>query len=216
MKEAYPLVWPDGQPRTQIRDREERKAWKGTEKKAIEALNTELKRFKVLMSSAVVTRQDPHDIRSAPDPSVSVWFSRSKEDDFSWQSALGISNPAPSLDEINSAFRTLSAKHHPDSISRGSGGDLEIFHALSKHKDKAVAFAKRITGRQNEFVIACDKFAEVRWNIAAIAHTIRSFRQMERDGTSRILEQAMEGFKPALTSGAPEASHAATGAAAVA
>jgi hypothetical protein len=163
-----------------------------------------------------VTRQDPHDVRSAPDPSVTVWFSRSKADDFSWQSALGISNPAPSMDEINTAFRKLATKHHPDNIARGSGGDLEIFHALSKHKDKAVAFVNRTSGLANEFVIACDKFEEARWNLAAIAHTIRSFRQMERDGTSRILEQAMEGFKPALPPRATEDSHATAGAAATA
>jgi hypothetical protein len=201
MKEVYPLAWPQGQPRTPIKDRQERRAWKKTERQSMETLDKELKKFGVLMPSVVLTRKDPNDVRSAPDPSVTVQFSRSKEDDFSWQAALGISNPAPSTDEIASAFRKLSQNHHPDSIARGSGGDLEIFHALSMHRDKAIAFVKRTSGLASEFVISCDKFKEARWNITALANTIRSFRQLERDGTSRILEQAMEGFKPALTEG---------------
>jgi hypothetical protein len=203
MKETYPLVWPNGQPRTPLKDREERRGWKATERKAIETLELELKRFKVLMSSVIITRKDPQDVRTAADPSVTVWFSRQKDDDFSWQSALGISNPAPSVEEIKTAFKNLAQKHHPDNIARGSGGDLEIYHALDKHKNKAISFVNRTSGHANEFVIACDKFEEARWNITAIKNTIGSFRQMERDGTSRILEQAMEGFKPALGAGDP-------------
>lgn len=30
VKESYPLAWPDGWPRTLLRDRRERKAWKDT------------------------------------------------------------------------------------------------------------------------------------------------------------------------------------------
>ena len=201
MRETYPLQWPSGQPRTPIREREFRKAWKKTERQAIEQLETELKRFKVLMSSVVLTRKDPTDILSAPDPSICVWFSRSKDDDYAWQAALEIANPAPTLDEIGAAFRRLSAKHHPDSIQRGSGGDLEIFFALDRHRKNAIAFVNRTLGIGGEFAISCDKFSETRWNILAAAHTIHSFRQMERDGTSRILEQAMEGFRPALKEG---------------
>ena len=194
MREKHPLDWPIGQPRTPLRDRDRRNAWKKTERQAIEVLDKELKMFGTL--GAVISRKDPSDIRTAPDPSIVVRFSRQREDDFSWQSALGISNPAPSLDEIDAAFRKLAAPHHPD-----RGGDMEIFMALSKHKKNAIAFVSRLAGATHEFAIACDKFEDARWNITAIANTIRSFRQMERDGTSRILEQAMEGFKPALTEG---------------
>ena len=206
MKETYPLQWPQGQPRTALKDRETRKAWKKTEKQFIEQLDLELKRFGVL--TATITRKDPTDIRTASDPSIALYFSRRREDDYGWQHALEITNPAPTIAEIDAAFRKLSTKHHPDSIARGSGGDLEIFHALSRHKRDAVAFVNRLSGTAHDYAIACDKFTEFRWNVAAIAHTIHSFRQMERDGTSRILEQAMEGFKPALTEG----SHVATAA----
>jgi hypothetical protein len=194
MRETYPLKWPDGWPRTAIRDREGRPAWKKSELQAIDVLAMELKRFDVL--AWAITRKDPQDIRTAPDPSIAIQFSRKREDDFAWQGALGITNPAPSLDEIETAFRKLASQHHPD-----RGGDIETFHALTQHKKAAIAYVNRLSGISHDYVIACDKFKEARWNITAICHTIHSLRQMERDGTSRLLERAMEGFKPALTEG---------------
>lgn len=201
MKETYPLQWPQGQPRTSIRDREERKAWKKTLRQSLDMLEAELKRFNVLMSSVHLTMQDPNDVRSAPDPSVAVWFSRQREDDYSWQHALGITNPAPTVEEISHAFKRLAEKHHPDKIHQGSGGDMEIYHALDQHRRNAIAFVNRMSGRASDFAIACDKFTETRWNVIAVAHAIQHFRGLERDGTSHILEQAMEGFRPALTEG---------------
>lgn len=188
MKETYPLAWPEGWPRTLIKDREERKAWKKTERQATEALELELRRFGAL--AWVLTRKDPQDFRTAPDPSVAVQFSRKREDDFSWQGALRINNPAPTVEEINDAFKRLAAQHHPD-----RGGDIETYHALDQHKKNALAYVNRLSGQQPDYVIACDKFKKAEWNIAAIAHTIRSLRQMERDGTSRLLERAMAGFQ---------------------
>ena len=105
MKEAYPLSWPEGWPRTMIRDREERTGWKKTERQSIEALDIELRRFGAV--APIITRKDPGDFRTAPDPSISLWFSRKREEDFSWQNALGISNPAPSIEEIQAAFGRL-------------------------------------------------------------------------------------------------------------
>jgi hypothetical protein len=187
MKDQYPLQWPSGWPRTRIQDREERAAWKKTEKQAIEALDVELKRFGVL--SAMLTRKDPQDFRGAPDPSVAVWFSRQHEDDFSWQDALGIHDPAPTSQEINDAYRKLAQKHHPD-----SGGDIEMFRALATHRKNALAYVERLTGQSHELSIACDKYKEARWNINAIRQTIHSLRQIERDGATALLEQAMKGF----------------------
>jgi hypothetical protein len=187
MKDQYPLQWPSGWPRTRIQDREERAAWKKTEKQAMEALTLELKRFGVL--SAMLTRKDPQDFRGAPDPSVAVWFSRTHEDDFSWQDALDIHDPAPTSQEINDSYRRLAQKHHPD-----SGGDIEMFRALATHRKNALAYVERLTGQSHELSIACDKYKEARWNINAIRQTIHSLRQIERDGATALLEQAMKGF----------------------
>ena len=204
MKESHPLRWPDGIPRTPLNQRTTRPAWKKTERQAMEVLDTELRRFGVL--TWVLSRKDPSDFRTAPDPSVSLEFSRKRDDDFSWQSALGISNPAPSLDEIETAFRRLAQKYHPDNQTTG---DAETYLALDRHKKNAIAYVNRLSGVAHDYSIACDKFSETRWNITAIANTIRSFRQMERDGTSRILERAMQGFASQLTEGS-RVEHATT------
>src|SRR6266699_1071978 len=98
MNKTYPLVWPEGWPRTPLGDRIVRPAWKKTEHQAIAALEVELKRFGAM--APVITRKDPEDFRGAPDPSIAVWFSRKREEeDFSWQNALRIDNPAPSIEE---------------------------------------------------------------------------------------------------------------------
>lgn len=187
MKETYPLAWPEGWQRTRIQDREGRGAWKKNERQSIEALELELRRFGVL--SATLTRKDPADFRGAPDPSVALWFSRKHTDDFSWQDALGIKNPAPERDEIDEVYRALARKHHPD-----MGGDVEMFRAITMHYKKALAYVERLTGRTHELSIACDKYEKTAWNINAIRMTLHSLRQIERDGASALLEQAMKGF----------------------
>lgn len=195
MKESYPLQWPDGWPRMRIQDREARPGWKKTEKQAIEALEIELKRFGAV--APVITRRDPQDFRTAPDPSIAVWFSRRKEEqDFSWQNALGIENPAPTIEEIENAFKRKAMPFHPD-----KGGDIETWHALNKHKQNAVSYVNQLSGKARDFCIPCDNFKESRWNINAIRMTVHSLRQMERDGTSGLLERAMKGFAalPAAT-----------------
>lgn len=200
MKETYPLQWPEGWPRTRLDDRETRTGWKKTERQAIEALEVELKRFGAI--SPIITRKDPGDFRSAPDPSIAVWFSRKREqEDFSWQNALQIDNPAPTLEEINTAFKRIAVKYHPDNQDTG---DKETYYALDAHRKNAVAYVNRFTGKSRDFCIPCDNFKESRWNINAIRMTLHSLRQMERDGTSGLLERAMKGFVAALPQ---EASH---------
>lgn len=188
MKEQSPLQWPENWPRMPLGDRQTRPAWKKTEHQSIEVLEIELRRFGAI--APVLTRKDPQDFRTAPDPSIAVWFSRRRdEEDFSWQNALHIDNPAPSIEEIEAAFRRLAAPYHPD-----KGGDIETWHALSKHKTNALAYVNMLSGASRNFVIPCDNFKEARWNITGISNTIRSLRQMERDGTSGLLERAMKGF----------------------
>lgn len=189
MKESYPLSWPEGWPRTQLNDREERGAWKKNERQSLEALEVELRRFGAV--APVITRKDPQDFRTVDDPSIALWFSRKREEDFSWQGALRISNPTPTVEEIHSAFKTLAAKYHPDNQTTG---DIETYHALDRHKKNALGYVNRISGKSPDYVIACDKYKQPRWNLNAIRMTIHSLRQMERDGTSRLLERAMSGF----------------------
>ena len=170
-----------------MQDRESRPAWKKPERESIDALELELKRFGVL--SATLTRKDPDDFRGPSDPSIALHFSRRREEDFSWQDALGITNPTPTIDEVDEVYRKLARKHHPD-----QGGDVEMFRALTAHRKNALAYINRLSGQSLEHAIACDKFKESKWNINAIRMTIHSLRQIERDGTSALLEQAMKGF----------------------
>ena len=75
--------------------------------------------------------------------------------------------------------------------------------------DRQLAYVNRLSGVSHDYSIACDKYKEARWNITAVANTVHSLRQMERDGTSRLLERAMEGFKEQLPQNIParEAAH---------
>ena len=50
------------------------------------------------------------------------------------------------------------------------------------------------TRRGKPFVIACDQFERVRWNLRAIGATIEALRSIERHGTTSMLEQAFSGF----------------------
>jgi hypothetical protein len=60
----------------------------------------------------------------------------------------------------------------------------------------AVYFARR-AGRDGPFkpyVIACDQFRRVRWNLRAIGATLEALRAIERHATPSMLEQAFSGF----------------------
>lgn len=199
--EKHPLSWPDGVPRTRLQDRQTRNIWKNTMRQAIAALTTELERFGCL--TAVITSKDPHDPLGAPDPSIAVYFSRPREEDFSWQHALQIASPSPTIDEINAAFRKLSAPHHSDAVDRGSGGNIQIWHALQEHKKNALNYVKRRAGETHDLVIPCDRYKTPEQNITAITNSVRSFRQLERDGCDQILERALENFRPALPQAQP-------------
>jgi hypothetical protein len=44
------------------------------------------------------------------------------------------------------------------------------------------------------FVLACDAFERVRWNLRAIGATIEALRAIERHGSTSMLDQAFSGF----------------------
>jgi len=59
----------------------------------------------------------------------------------------------------------------------------------------AVYFSRRTSGGgEKPYIIACDQFTRIRWNLRAIGATIEALRSIERHGTTSMLEQAFSGF----------------------
>jgi len=193
-REACPLAWPDAWPRTRPQDRRPMPSWKGTATKYRDALATELERMKA--PSSVISSNVPLNLRGMLtagveplDVGVAVYFSRQIKEDFTWQDALGIHDPAPTEAMVQDAYRRLAQLYHPD-----RGGDVAMFQAVTKHRDNALRWIRRTTAQSFDYVIACDQFKEVRLNMAAIVMTIKAIRQIERCGTSSLLERAFKGF----------------------
>lgn len=193
-KEAFPLSWPEGWPRVRPQDRRPMASWKRNATQYRDALATELERMR--SPSSVISTNVPLNMRGALtsgieplDVGVAVYFSRKIKEDFSWQDALGIHDPAPTEQQIHDAFRRLAQQYHPD-----RGGDVAMFQAVTKHRDNALRWITRKTNQNFDYVIACDQFKEVRLNMAAIVMTLKAIRQIERAGTSSLLERAFKGF----------------------
>src|SRR5687767_6398940 len=100
-KDLTPLKWPDGWGRTLIGERKSRAGWKKPIAFYKVSVLKELERIGV--TAATVSHNEPS--KERVDPGVAVWFSVKPAEDFSWQSGLHLDNPAPSLDEIDRAFR---------------------------------------------------------------------------------------------------------------
>ncbi len=206
-KEAFPLSWPADWPRTRLADQRVMASWKRNANDYREELAKELDRRKAPI--AIISTNVPLSVRGqmvagavagVRDVGVAIYFSMPMKEDFSWQDGLNISSPAPTDDEINSAFKRLAAQYHPD---KAGGGDREMFLALTKHRDNAFRWAHRMNA-EPQHVIACDTFKEVRLNLAAIAFTLKAMRQIDRCGTSAVLERSFKSFL-ALASGPADA-----------
>lgn len=186
--ETVPLKWPEGYGRTLIGEWQDRAAWKKQYSVYKTAVVSELE---LLGASAVtITRNSGAD--EAKDPGVAVWFSRKRSQDTSWQLQLQIDNPNPSRQEIETAFKRLGAKHHPDSVGGGSGGDIRIWMKLEKAKREAMAWIKGEGALDLDNCIPCDTYKEARQNLAAIKLILSHFRALERLGNPFILERVME------------------------
>lgn len=179
-------------------------SWKRTANQYREELATELDRVKATV--AVISTNVQLTVRGHLTPGleprdvgVAIYFSKPIKEDFRWQDALSIHDPAPTEEQIATAYRRLAAKHHPD-----AGGDLEMFRSLTQHRDNAIAWATRAT-RPPDHVIACDLFKEVRLNMAAIAFTLKALRQIDRCGTSALLERSFKGFMALAADAGPDA-----------
>lgn len=194
-KEVFPLSWPQDWPRTRPQDQRAMASWKRTANQYRDALATELTRMEA--PTAVISLNVPLNMRMQMTPGieprdvgVAVYFSRKVKEDFSWQEVLGIRDPVAATEgQVQDAFKRLAALYHPD-----RGGDIAMFQKVTAARDNAIRWLHRATDQNFPYVIACDSFREVRLNMAAIVMTIKAIRQIERCGTSSLLERAFKGF----------------------
>ena len=193
--EAYPLAWPADWPRTRLQDQKLMASWKRGANDYREELAKELDRRKATL--AVISTNVQLNLRGQMpkgveprDVGVAIYFSLPKTPDFRWQEGLHLTEPDPSEEKINAAYRRLVAEYHPD---RPGGGDPAMFLALTEHREQALRWINRATAKP-EHVIACDLYREVRLNLAAIAFTLKALRQIDRCGTSSVLERSFKGF----------------------
>jgi hypothetical protein len=192
--EEAKLKWPDGCERTRIKERKPQSSWKKnwTEYKGM--LASELDR---MSATSILICRSPDE---RMDPGVSVWFSLKKED-FSWQQGLGLDNPAPTFDEIDSAFREKARKCHPDSVG---GGDVELYKKLVEWRNAAKAWITGSHAHQHEYVMAIDQYTEARLNLCALRLAFSYIRGLERVGAPAILTQTLGAFRAKLTGGSGE------------
>jgi len=186
--EKHPVQWAKGWMHTPIGDREQKRIWKKPLSVYRDGLVEQLRKFGA--TEVLLTYNAGDDARR--DPGVTVYFSKPREEDSSWQLALGIDSPAPTLAEIDKAFKEKAMLHHPD-----RGGDVEVYRALVAHRDRAKAWIMNEKG-EHEFALACDKFAEPRWNINALKLGVAALRKIEEYGLPGMLERAFKGFRTAI------------------
>jgi len=195
MKEAIraddktPLQWAKNWTRTPIAERKDKKVWKKTFAFYRDRLVDQL--AKSGAGEILITYNSGDDQRR--DPGVTVYFSKPMKPDYSWQHALGIDNPLPRLEEIDDAFRKKAAQHHPD-----RGGDVEIFRSLTRHREQAKAWVLNAQRSDHEMALPCDRFTELRWNVAALCFGLQALRRLEEYGLPGMLERAFKGFRTAI------------------
>lgn len=182
------LRWPDGAERTRIKDRINAGRWREGWKETSERLVLELQRLGA--TSILIQRSENESL----DPGVAVWFSRAKED-FSWQQGLGLDSPAPTLDEIDAAFRTRAKPVHPDNQN---GGDPEAFKKLAEWRQAARAWVTGAHGHRHEYVMAIDQYSEARLNLKALQMAFFYIRRLEDVGAPAILTQTLGAFRTKL------------------
>lgn len=186
MKEEYPLKWPEGYTRTLLSDREDKNQWKKPFDFYMAQLEKELRKNDVI--SYALTRNMGS--MSDRDPGAALYFSRKAEQDFSWQKILHIDNPNPSYEEIEAAAKILLVKNHPD-----RGGDVDIYKQINTARQTARRWAEGKEHTSLDYVIPCDRFKQVKWNINALNITLNSIRRIKESGSPVLLERAFKGFQ---------------------
>jgi hypothetical protein len=199
--EKSQLKWPDGWERTPIGNRQKQGGWRRTFRQYRDLLVKELERLGV--SDVLITfNPSPSDRQ---DPGVAVYFSKPMAEDYSWQLALGIDSPAPTLEEIEAAFKRRAKTCHPD-----VGGDVEIYKRLTEHRARARAWVLGTHNAEHEYAIPCDRFEETRLNLAGVRLAVSALRNLERVGVPGLLERSFRGLKTALPAHESEVEHATT------
>jgi hypothetical protein len=178
------LRWPEGWKRTLIELRKGQKRWGKTASYYRQSVVRELT---LMGATAVLITHWPGD-KERMDPGVAVWFSLVKED-YSWQTLLDLP-PAPTLDEIDHAFRSKAKPIHPD---RTDGGDPEMFKRMGDAKRRARDWVMGENKARYEYVMALDLYTTIHSNLAGLAQAFKALRSLERLGMPTILERVMEG-----------------------
>jgi len=205
VSEQSPLKWAEGWDRVPIADRRVMKAWKKPFTYYRDALVAQLAKLGAV--EVVISFNTADDARR--DPGVTVYFSKPLKADYSWQMGLGIDNPAPTLTEIDDAYRKKAMVNHPD-----RGGDVEVFKRLGKYREQARAWVSGKQGSNFEYALPCDRFSEPRWNLNALRLGVAALRRLEEYGLPGMLDRTFRGFRVQIAAHASPSSEERDGTAA--
>lgn len=103
-------------------------------------------------------------------------------------------------DELMHSLKLLGAKNVILSSNIPIRTDGLPRAGLPEPTDPGVAayFDRRVGSDYNAplrpFVIACDAYSKVRWNVRAVGGTVEALRAIQRYGATSMLEQAFTGF----------------------
>lgn len=187
------LEWPTGWPRTRPGDRKERGGWKKPEsvyRKQLEQELGKMKAFGIVISTA------PPEIQRL-DPGVVVYFSIQPKEDYLWQDILELHVPAPTMGEIDDAYKKKARIYHPDVPGTG---ELEMFQRVEGARRAALNYISQRDGETYQHCLPCDIYKEVRWNIAGLRLAVSYLRGLDRVGIPGFLERGLKGYA-ALTEG---------------
>jgi hypothetical protein len=190
VKDEMQVRWPDGWTRTLIELRKPGKQWQ----KPVDYYRAlVVKELTMMGATSILISRGPLD-KERLDPGVAIWFSLVKED-YSWQTLLELP-PAPRMEQIDSAYRDKVKVVHPD---RGDGGDIEMFKRYGEARKRAQAWVLGTHTDRHEYVMALDRYAAIRWNLAGLWRAFNCFRSLQRLGMPTILERVLDkAFKAAL------------------
>lgn len=181
------LQWPPDWPRTSIKDQRGNSQWKKSKDWYHGEVKDELGRMKAPRFIVSLNAGS-----SSRDVGVAVYFERPAVEDFKWMTTLMLTG-VPTESDIDDAFRRFALPHHPD-----RGGDAKLFALYSEAKELGRKWFRR-TQQPPNLVIACDTFNDVRLNLCSIALSLKAIRQLERCGTSQLLERTFQSMTTLLT-----------------